>query len=112
MPGAEDGQAIEMAFSKKKVEERKDWLRSYVAGTFLDHTAETISYNEFVHKVGGWGEWMGGALPPGSSLAACFSGIRSWGTAAGVQLITHARLYAHRPRPACARRPRPPHHRS
>ena len=50
--GAEDGEAIEMAFSKKKVEERKDWLRSYVTGTFLDHSADTISYNEFVHKVG------------------------------------------------------------
>ena len=39
-----------MAFSKKKVDERKDWLRSYVPGTFLDHTADTISYHEFVHK--------------------------------------------------------------
>jgi len=48
--GDDDGQAIEMAFSKKKVEERKEWLRSYVPGTFLDHSAEYISYHEFVHK--------------------------------------------------------------
>lgn len=39
-----------MAFSKKKVEERKEWLRSYVPGTFLDHSADVISYHEFVHK--------------------------------------------------------------
>lgn len=49
--GDEDGQAIEMAFSKKKVEERKDWLRAFVPGTFLDHSAEHISYSEFVHRV-------------------------------------------------------------
>lgn len=42
-----------MAFSKKKVEERKDWLKSYVPGTFLDQSADTISYSDFVHKVGG-----------------------------------------------------------
>lgn len=48
--GEEDGTAIEMAFSKKKVEDRKDWLRSFVPGTFLDHTADTISYSDFVHR--------------------------------------------------------------
>lgn len=48
--GDEDGEAINMAFSKKKVEERKDWLRNYVPGTFLDHSADSISYHEFVHK--------------------------------------------------------------
>lgn len=49
--GENDGSSLEMAFSKKKVEDRKDWLKSYVPGTFLDHTADTISYHEFVHKV-------------------------------------------------------------
>jgi DNA topoisomerase-2 len=39
-----------MAFSKKRVEDRKDWLRSYVPGTFLDHSADTIGYRDFVHK--------------------------------------------------------------
>lgn len=48
--GDADGTALEMAFSKKKVDERKDWLRSFVPGTFLDHSADTISYHEFVHK--------------------------------------------------------------
>lgn len=41
-----------MAFSKKKVEDRKAWLQAYSPGTFLDHTADLISYSEFVHKVG------------------------------------------------------------
>lgn len=48
--GAEDGAALEMAFSKKKVEERKDWLRAFVPGTFLDHAAEEIRYSDFVHR--------------------------------------------------------------
>jgi len=46
----EDGTSLEMAFSKKKVEERKDWLRSFVPGTFLDHKQDKISYSDFVHK--------------------------------------------------------------
>ena len=40
-----------MAFSKKKVEDRKQWLQAFSPGTFLDHTADTISYSQFVHKV-------------------------------------------------------------
>ena len=50
-----------MAFSKKKVDDRKQWLQGFVPGTFLDHAAETISYSHFVHKVGGswWGaQWL------------------------------------------------------
>lgn len=39
-----------MAFSKKKVEERKDWLRNFVPGTFLDHSEDVISYKDFVNK--------------------------------------------------------------
>ena len=41
-----------MAFSKKKVEERKDWLRGFQPGTYLDHKASQISYTDFVNKVG------------------------------------------------------------
>ena len=51
--GPEDGEALEMAFSKKKVEDRKAWLAQYTSGTFLDHSAENICYRDFVHKVGG-----------------------------------------------------------
>lgn len=45
-----DGDAIEMAFSKKKIEARKTWLRHYEPGTFLDMTAEKINYRDFVNK--------------------------------------------------------------
>ena len=48
--GAEDGTALEMAFSRKKIEERKAWLRGFMPGTYLDHTASDISYTDFVNK--------------------------------------------------------------
>lgn len=49
--GETDGDAIQMAFSKKAVEDRKTWLSNFVPGTFLDSDAATISYSDFVHKV-------------------------------------------------------------
>ncbi len=51
LAGGEDGTALEMAFSRKKIEERKAWLRSFVPGTYLDHTASDITYTDFVNKV-------------------------------------------------------------
>lgn len=39
-----------MAFSKKRVEDRKNWLREFQQGTFLDHSVSRISYHEFIHK--------------------------------------------------------------
>eukprot|EP00892_Ulva_mutabilis_P007081 jgi/Ulvmu1/4745/UM020_0029.1 len=48
--GDEDGQSLELAFSKKKVEQRKIWLKDFVPGTFLDHEAEEITYSDFVHR--------------------------------------------------------------
>ena len=35
---AEDGGALELAFSKKKIEERKAWLAAVEPGTFLDQS--------------------------------------------------------------------------
>jgi DNA topoisomerase II len=49
--GETDGDAIQMAFSKKAVEDRKTWLSNFVPGTFLDSDAAKISYSDFVHKV-------------------------------------------------------------
>lgn len=51
-----------MAFSKKKVEDRKRWLSAYQPGTFLDQSVDTISYKDFVHKVRGGGGGGGGAV--------------------------------------------------
>ncbi|KAG6654498.1 DNA topoisomerase 2-like isoform X1 [Carya illinoinensis] len=46
----QDGDAIELAFSKKKIEERKNWLRRFEPGTHLDQTAKLIKYSDFVNK--------------------------------------------------------------
>ncbi len=40
-----------MAFSKKQVDARKEWLRAFVPGTFLDHGQSKISYCDFVNRV-------------------------------------------------------------
>lgn len=48
--GEEDGESIDMAFSKKKIDDRKRWLQSFVPGTFLDHSQTHISYQDFVHR--------------------------------------------------------------
>ncbi|XP_030493385.2 DNA topoisomerase 2 isoform X1 [Cannabis sativa] len=45
-----DGEAIELAFSKKKIEERKCWLRKFEPGTHLDQKEKLIKYRDFVHK--------------------------------------------------------------
>lgn len=46
----EGRQLIELAFSKKKADERKEWLRLYKPGTYLDHSIDKISYPDFVNK--------------------------------------------------------------
>jgi DNA topoisomerase-2 len=45
-----DGDLIDMAFSKKRVEDRKRWLTAYQPGTFLDMTGDDVKYDEFVNK--------------------------------------------------------------
>ncbi len=46
----EDDDSIDLAFSKKRADDRKDWLRNLKPGTFLDHDTDAIRYHEFVHK--------------------------------------------------------------
>ena len=43
-------QLIELAFSKKKADERKEWLRQFRPGTYLDHSTRHITYTDFVNK--------------------------------------------------------------
>ncbi|KAJ7226116.1 DNA topoisomerase II, partial [Mycena pura] len=45
-----DRDLIDLAFSKKKADERKEWLRQFKPGTFLDHRLEEIPYSEFINK--------------------------------------------------------------
>ena len=47
---AEEEQLIELAFSKKKADARKEWLRDFVPGQHLDITGRHISYDDFVNK--------------------------------------------------------------
>ena len=45
-----DAELIDLAFSKKKADARKNWLREYQPGTYLDMTASKISYDDFINK--------------------------------------------------------------
>jgi DNA topoisomerase II len=68
----QDRQLIDMAFSKKKTDERKDWLRKFKVrsrlvpcspwvlaidvllspkpGTFIDHSLDEITYDDFINR--------------------------------------------------------------
>jgi len=48
--GDGDGDLIDMAFSKRRAEDRKTWMNAYQAGTYLDMTGDTIRYDDFVNK--------------------------------------------------------------
>ncbi|RAL03925.1 DNA topoisomerase 2 [Aspergillus ibericus CBS 121593] len=45
-----EAELIELAFSKKKADERKEWLRQFKPGTFLDHSVSKITYTDFINK--------------------------------------------------------------
>ncbi|GKA25606.1 DNA topoisomerase 2 isoform X2, partial [Tanacetum coccineum] len=44
-----DDDAIELAFSKKKIKERKDWLLAFKPSTILDLKEKHIRYRDFIH---------------------------------------------------------------
>ncbi|KAK9450078.1 DNA topoisomerase [Limtongia smithiae] len=46
----EDRVSIDLAFSKKKADERKEWLRNLEPGTYLDPALKTIPISDFVNK--------------------------------------------------------------
>ncbi|GAA95892.1 uncharacterized protein L969DRAFT_82619 [Mixia osmundae IAM 14324] len=45
-----DRSLIDMAFNKKKADDRKDWLASFIPGTFLDHSIKQIPISDFVNR--------------------------------------------------------------
>jgi len=47
--GDQDGEAIDLAFNKKRADDRKDWINNYEDGTVVDHT-KPIAYTEFINK--------------------------------------------------------------
>lgn len=48
--GEEDGQMIELAFAKSKVNERKTWLTAYVPGTYFNHAVDELNFSNFINK--------------------------------------------------------------
>ena len=46
----EDKSSIDLAFSKKKADDRKEWLRNYQVGTYLDPQLSQIPITEFINK--------------------------------------------------------------
>lgn len=46
----EDDDAIDLAFNKKKIIDRKNWLENYKVGTYLDSTIRDIRYKDFINK--------------------------------------------------------------
>lgn len=45
-----DRELIDLAFNKKKADDRKEWLRQFRPGTYLDHNIDTIPYADFINK--------------------------------------------------------------
>lgn len=46
----EDGEAIDLAFNKKRADDRKEWINRYEDGEHVDHTKSHLSYYDFVNK--------------------------------------------------------------
>eukprot|EP00960_Hanusia_phi_P003893 114767-Hanusia_phi.AAC.1 len=48
--GAEDGEIIDMVFSKKRADDRKQWLLKYEEDLFVDHNGSEVTYSDFINK--------------------------------------------------------------
>ncbi|KAK4056942.1 DNA topoisomerase 2 [Microbotryomycetes sp. JL221] len=45
-----DRELIDMAFNKKKADDRKEWLRRFVPGTYMDHNVNQVPIADFINK--------------------------------------------------------------
>ena len=41
---------IDLAFNKKRADDRKDWLQTYDKNTILDSNDKNVSFNDFIEK--------------------------------------------------------------
>ncbi|CAE7037157.1 TOP2 [Symbiodinium natans] len=48
--GVEDDRAIDLAFNKRRADDRKTWINAYEEGRLVDHTQREVSYKDFVDK--------------------------------------------------------------
>lgn len=47
---AEEAALVDMAFNKKRADERKDWLKTVTLDTFVDHRDAQITIKDFINK--------------------------------------------------------------
>ncbi|UKK02038.2 DNA topoisomerase 2 [Theileria orientalis] len=45
-----DDDSIDMAFSKKRIEDRKHWMQNYTLGNTVDHSIKKLRYSDFINK--------------------------------------------------------------
>ncbi|ORM40063.1 DNA topoisomerase 2 [Babesia sp. Xinjiang] len=45
-----DDDSIDLAFNKKRVDDRKVWMQSYEHGTTVDHSIKQLRYTDFINK--------------------------------------------------------------
>jgi len=48
--GVEDDRAIDLAFNKKRADDRKEWINCYKDGDAVDHSRDSVTYADFVNK--------------------------------------------------------------
>ncbi|AQK73823.1 DNA topoisomerase 2 [Zea mays] len=46
----QDGNHIELAFSKKRIADRKQWLTNFQPGTYIDQREKQVKYSDFINK--------------------------------------------------------------
>lgn len=48
--GEKDDEAIDLAFNKKRADDRKEWINTFKDGDTVDHAQTSVSYADFVNK--------------------------------------------------------------
>eukprot|EP00931_Biecheleriopsis_adriatica_P084093 TRINITY_DN5779_c0_g2_i3.p1 TRINITY_DN5779_c0_g2~~TRINITY_DN5779_c0_g2_i3.p1 ORF type:complete len:1238 (-),score=371.19 TRINITY_DN5779_c0_g2_i3:124-3837(-) len=48
--GQKDDELIDLAFNKKRADDRKEWINCYKDGDAVDHSKSVVSYADFVNK--------------------------------------------------------------
>lgn len=43
-------EVLDLAFNKKRADDRKDWINAHTDGQYVDHTQASVTYKDFVHK--------------------------------------------------------------